>query len=611
MAQNTNVAKTTIRYTRADFTALRAWLNRIPLERIARLYYCDDDLDILGCSHPMQLEKRLDGLRDELIQRVTDANPHLAELLSNARRSRTWAPKLVEFLVRSADADLSTPRRQDTVSAWFKPRVAKVLQAENVRSIGELMSLLEIRGKGWWRPVRRIGEGKAKQIERWIEQHVDSLGKLTQPVEPSAAGERIALSPEEPRLVPMERIVLPGGLDGRDGRNRSSALCQISARNDLEAIDAYLYRFRGQDKTRRAYQKELERFLLWCVLVRRSALSSIRMEDCEAYKDFLQEIPPEWIGPKRPRGEPGWRPFAGPLSPASQRYAIQAIRFFFAWLVDVAYLQGNPWATVGNPLLAKTLLPMQIDKALPEALWLKLAAPGGILDRLCAESDEEFLRRYRLRGAGASISMSAQFRAARAALLLIGETGIRREEAAFATRDRLKAIPENPELWELDVLGKRNKWRTVFPSRRAVEAVRAHWGDRGLDFAYGLVETPLLSPVVAPQTTSSRRKHHSDSGELRESGFSPDGLYQLIKSALIRIADDETMTLDEEERLRLRQAAPHAFRHTFGTQAVSGNVPLDVVQRVLGHTSLQTTTIYVQAEKKRSIDELGKFFRKT
>ncbi|MGY6123876.1 hypothetical protein ACW9YQ_33870 (plasmid) [Paraburkholderia strydomiana] len=28
---------------------------------------------------------------------------------------------------------------------------------------------------------------------------------------------------------------------------------------------------------------------------------------------------------------------------------------------------------------------------------------------------------------------------------------------------------------------------------------------------------------------------------------------------------------------------PHAFRHTLGTQATAEDVPLDVVQRVLGH----------------------------
>ena len=32
-------------------------------------------------------------------------------------------------------------------------------------------------------------------------------------------------------------------------------------------------------------------------------------------------------------------------------------------------------------------------------------------------------------------------------------------------------------------------------------------------------------------------------------------------------------------------------------------MPLDVVQRRLGHASLQTTTIYVQAEEQRVLDE--------
>jgi integrase len=88
-------------------------------------------------------------------------------------------------------------------------------------------------------------------------------------------------------------------------------------------------------------------------------------------------------------------------------------------------------------------------------------------------------------------------------------------------------------------------------------------------------------------------------------------LYQVIKTALKRIAEDEASDLDERERELLRRATPHAFRHTFGTQAVAGEVPLDVVQKVLGHASLQTTTIYVQAEKKRSIVELRKLMGKT
>jgi hypothetical protein len=37
---------------------------------------------------------------------------------------------------------------------------------------------------------------------------------------------------------------------------------------------------------------------------------------------------------------------------------------------------------------------------------------------------------------------------------------------------------------------------------------------------------------------------------------------------------------------------------------VADEVPVDVVQKVLGHASLQTTSIYVQAEKKRVLEEV-------
>ncbi|WP_250486202.1 hypothetical protein [Caballeronia sp. GaOx3] len=50
---------------------------------------------------------------------------------------------------------------------------------------------------------------------------------------------------------------------------------------------AYLNRFRDQPKTLRAYTKELKRFLLWAVVLRGKALSDLRVDDCEAYKDLL------------------------------------------------------------------------------------------------------------------------------------------------------------------------------------------------------------------------------------------------------------------------------------------------------------------------------------
>jgi integrase len=50
--------------------------------------------------------------------------------------------------------------------------------------------------------------------------------------------------------------------------------------------------------------------------------------------------------------------------------------------------------------------------------------------------------------------------------------------------------------------------------------------------------------------------------------------------------------LSAAEMKILAGTSPHAFRHTFGTLAVAEGDPLDVAQRILGHASLQTTSIY-------------------
>lgn len=613
MAQNTNVllagTGNKYDYTRADFTALRAWLNKLSVAHIAALYYSEDDLEALGCTTTADLLRRLETMRDYLMHRALDQNPHAAEGLRHARINHVWSKAACDFLVRAAEADLSQPKVSDPVSAWMRPRLAQRLKNEGAYTIQGLMDLITVRGAGWYRPIPCLGAGKAAAIVRWLRQYERTLGPLCLASPPLIdAGKRILISPENPALVPLERVILPGALDGSCGFNRNPSFALVAARNDLEAIDAYLYKYRGKEKTERAYRKELERFLLWCITVRSKAMSSIQHEDCEAYKDFLIAPPVTWVGKRTWRLSADWRPFAGPPSTASQKYAVQAIRSFFEWLVNVRYLSGNPWITVGDPAVAQAISPIQIDKALPKSLWQKLCGTEGILDVLCAQSDATLQKRYKMRGAAADISMTAQYRLVKAALLLLGESGIRREEAAFATRDKLKPVQNGSSLWELDVLGKRAKWRTVFIPPHVIRAIEDHWLDRGQDFSDDLAEVPLLSPLVTPATRDAVKKHLTENGRRRERGFSQDGLYRVIKTALRRIAEDTTLNLDDFERAKLRQAGPHAFRHTFGTHAAAGAVPLDVLQRVLGHASLQTTTIYVQAEKQRSIEELGHYF---
>jgi integrase len=43
------------------------------------------------------------------------------------------------------------------------------------------------------------------------------------------------------------------------------------------------------------------------------------------------------------------------------------------------------------------------------------------------------------------------------------------------------------------------------------------------------------------------------------------------------------------------RATPRGLRHAFGVGTVASGVPLDTVQRLLGHSSIKTTTIYTEA----------------
>lgn len=596
MAQNLNVNIPVRTYTRSDFTALRAKLNKIPTARIMDLYFCEDDLLDRQCDTPPDLDRWLDEMRDHLSARASIVNPHIAELLGDARKLNTWSKGVIEYLIEAGEQDTAQPRRDDALTVWFKPRVAQALHHENIKTIGDLKTYMEKRGSSWWLPIPRVGRAKALVLEKWLTNHASSIGGLViRPDEPVT--DLVEIEPGRRTLVPLERITVPRtDLDGSQGINRNPSFCLISAKNDLGAIRAYLHRFRDREKTYRSYKKELERFLLWCIYERHRPMSGVLTDECEAYKDFLADPATEWIGPKTNRLSPLWKPFAGPLRPSSQRYAVQVIRTFFEWLVAVRYLGGNPWITVSDPVVEVKEEPIDIDKALPKALWDAMSIEGGILDKACAVP-------------GLPADRAQQYRIARAAILLIGYTGLRREEAANATRNRLKPVTQSAgvKLWELAILGKRSKWRTVYLPERVIDALRAHWIDRGHDFEYAMHEIALLSPITIPQTRTAMKKHVDGDGNLTGNGFSPDGIYQLVTSTLKNLADDDQVELEPIERDLLRRVAPHALRHTFATLAAA-KMPLDVLQKLMGHASLNTTSIYDNPEKKRSIAEVAKYW---
>lgn len=185
--------------------------------------------------------------------------------------------KMVE---QAAALAVALPSPEHGVGMWFRPLIALRLKEAGVQSLGRLIAFYNARGGSWWRAIRRIGPGRARRIVAWPRAHEAMLGNIADDVDersPFMADDHkiVEIGGRHQTLVPLERMALRAALSDADGANRSTAFAYIHARNDLEAVRAYLYQYRDQPKTLRAYTKELERFLLWTVCVRGKALSSV------------------------------------------------------------------------------------------------------------------------------------------------------------------------------------------------------------------------------------------------------------------------------------------------------------------------------------------------
>jgi site-specific recombinase XerC len=124
------------------------------------------------------------------------------------------------------------------------------------------------------------------------------------------------------------------------------------------------------------------------------------------------------------------------------------------WLMRQHYFDSNPWD--GVPDRAPSDNRIQIDRALPLALWQRL------WQWLEDESAEE----------GA---LAAQMRVVRAAVAIMRDSGPRLSEACGARREKLRRADDaEGDIWELTIVGKRNKQRTIPVSGRTIEALRAH-----------------------------------------------------------------------------------------------------------------------------------------
>ncbi|MCE2660563.1 MAG: site-specific integrase, partial [Rubrivivax sp.] len=481
---------------------------------------------------------------------------------SAARRRQRLRERLVLAIQWLQEKVSRPPRPDDAVSLWLDPRLAKRLSAVGIQTLHELLFWVGHRGFHWYRPIPRLGPEGAARVVRWLREHEATLGRLPSPaLVPLSRLDTAALQPAaRTGIVPLERFAPPADArSGAQGLNRAPlSRCKLQAANDFEAVQAWLrLRIEGSH-TWRAYRKEAERFLLWAVVARRKALSSLDGDDCVAYRDFLSAPGPEWVGPRNAqRWSEAWRPFEGPLSARSQASAWVIVRGLCEWLVRRQYLDSNPWDDVPQRAQAPAMPRTRALSARQWSLvdgWLEQQPPSPAAQRL------RFVMRF--------------------AYL----TGLRTAELAAAQLGwfRHEALDDGEMAWSILVLGKRNKWREVPLPAVAMEALGDYLAARGLP------RDPLASDPNAPLLARL----------VEEAPLSCGRIYDVLTDAFERCSV-EVYPNDRRAAEPIRQASTHWLRHTHGSHAVARGVPLDVLQANLGHESPATTAIYVKAEKGR------------
>lgn len=483
---------------------------------------------------------------------------------SAARRRQRLRERLVQAIQWLTTVGVREPAPADPVAAWLDERVAARLAVVGIRTLEELVFWIKTKGFNWHRGVPKVGPEGAARIVRWLREHEAALGPLPSPaLVPLSQIDTAALTPL-PRIgiVPLERFRPPSERDGSRGTNRAPAeRCKVAAANDYEAVQAWLRLRVPGTHTWRAYRKEAERFLLWAVMERRKALSSLDGDDCVAYRDFLAAPGPEWVGPRNAqRWSEAWRPFEGGLSVRSQAAAMTIVRSLCEWLVRRHYLDSNPWDDVPARPDAPSMPQL---RALSQKQWQLVqewideelaSAPSPALHRLKFILDFAYM------------------------------TGMRLAELAAAKLGWLRheQLDDGEWAWSIMVLGKRNKWREVPLPDPAVEALRASLVMRTLDPdpLANDPQTPLISKLSLEAPLSAAR------------------IYEILVTGFERCAR-HVWEQDPRAAERIREASTHWLRHTYGSHSAARGVPQDVLQANLGHESLATTSIYVRAEKAR------------
>lgn len=362
----------------------------------------------------------------------------------------------------------------------------------------------------------------------------------------------------------------------KHGNNRAPLIdCQIHAQDDIAAVNTWLQEYQHQPTTYRAYQKEAERLLLWCVVTAQKPLSALTREDFDAYITFLGDPQPAhiWCAPRggrhAKRGTPQWRPFVGPLNMVARNMAITVLNSLMNYLVQARYLKANPLVLMKNRKKAALHEHMRqiqtVGRILEDEEWnIFLDTLNALPQQTQHEKDEKERLRYLV-----------------AILFLLG---LRIHELEKHSWNAFRFIQGK---WWFFVVGKGGKVGKIPVNTDLLEATKRFRQHIRLgELPNPDEQRPIIPSWRGGEALSSRQMH------------------RLLKMLACRAALNPSLASHQAEKLR--RFSPHWLRHLSASMQDRAGIRFTHIKENHRHAKDETTRIYVHAQDEERHEDMQK-----
>lgn len=349
----------------------------------------------------------------------------------------------------------------------------------------------------------------------------------------------------------------------------------------------------GRNKSAHTYERfrnEVEKFLLWTFIEKKSPLDEFRKADILEYADFCWHPPITWIGTSNQdryklehgyfKSNESWRPYKmqAPKSqvlkdvdkkkyrPSQQTLTstFTAIIVFYNYLMSEELCYGNP-AQIAKKDCRHFITDAQVKevKRLTSAQWQYM------LDTAVEMANEDAIYERNL----------FVIAALKTLFLRISE---------LSERDNWSPImghfwQDENENWWLKIFGKGRKLRDTTVPPDFIPFIERYRLSRGLSRLPSSGENTVLVEKIRGQ-----------------GGMSARHLRRLVQDIFDQAYKKMKQYEGENKALKLKEASTHWLRHTGASMEIERGRALKDLSEDLGHASMATTdTVYVQTENKQ------------